>query len=128
MENKTEKKLKKRKKKRHFRHINQSDRDRIEALLNSGHKQEEIAKILDFDPGAISREINKRKTKDGKYTATVAQHKARIKRKNSKSEGMKVEAYPELRERIIRRIGKQAAPLARRNRRTHGTGRNNSES
>ena len=71
---------KKRKKRHHFRHLKQPDRDRIQAMIRAGHKQEEIAEILDFDPGAISREINKRKTKDGKYIATVAQHKAGIKR------------------------------------------------
>ena len=51
---------KKRKKKRHFRHLKQTDRDRIEALLNAGHKQEEVAKILDFDASAISREMKKK--------------------------------------------------------------------
>lgn len=98
MENKNEKKHKK---KRHFRHFNQSDRDRIQALLSSGHKQEEIAEILDFDPGAISREINRRKTKDGRYIAIVAQRKAGVKRTNSKAQGMKIESHPALRERII---------------------------
>lgn len=108
MKNKNEKKFKKHKKKRHFRHLNQSDRDRIQALLGSGHKQEEIAEILDFDPGAISREINRRKTKDGRYISAVAQHKAGVKRSNSKAQGMKIEAHPELRERIIRELsGKQ---------------------
>jgi len=95
---------KKRKKKRSFRHLKQPDRDRIQALLSSGHNQEEIAGILDFDPGAISREINKRKTKDDRYIATVAQHKAGIKRSNSKAQGMKIEAHPELRERIINEL------------------------
>ena len=99
---------KKCKKKRHFRHLNQSDRDRIQAMLSSGHSQEEIAEILGFDPGAISREINKRKTKDGKYIAIVAQHKAGVKRSNSKAQGMKIEAHPDLRKHIINELsGKQ---------------------
>jgi IS30 family transposase len=110
MENKTEKNHKKRKKKRRFRHLNQHDRDRIQALLDSGHKQEEIAKIIDFDPGAVSREINKRKYKDGRYIATYAQHKARVKRKNSKAEGMKVESNPELKEFIIKELIAHRSP------------------
>jgi len=101
MENKNEKKFKKHSKRRHFRHLKQTDRDRIQAMLGSGHSQEEISEILDFDPGAISREINKRKTKNGRYIATVAQHKAGVKRTNSKAQGMKIEAHHELRERII---------------------------
>ena len=93
--------IKKRKKERHFRHLNQSDRDRIEALLRSGHSQEEIAEILDFDPGSISREINKRRRINGVYESTTAQHKAQVKRSRSKYQGMKVEEYPELRKQII---------------------------
>lgn len=79
-------------------------------MLNSGHKQEEIAKILVFNPGAISREINRRKTKNGRYIATYAQHKARVKRKNSKAEGTKVESHPELREFIIRELIAHRSP------------------
>jgi IS30 family transposase len=101
---------KKRRKRRRFRHLNQFDRDRIEALANAGHKQEEIAKILDFDAGSISREIKKRKRKNGVYSAKTAQHKAQAKRSNSKHRGMKVEAYPELRKQIIRGLKKRRSP------------------
>ena len=110
MKNKNEKKHKKHKKKRHFRHLNQSDRDRIEALLNSSHKQEEIAGVLGFDTGSISREINKRKRKNGVYSSTTAQHKARVKRKNSKAEGMKVESHPGLKEFIIKELIAHRSP------------------
>jgi IS30 family transposase len=101
---------KKHKKKRYFRHLNQLDRDRIEALLNSGHKQEEIAGILGFDAGAISREINKRKRKNGRYSSTTAQHKAQVKRSYSKYQGMKIEEYPELRTRIIKELLNHRSP------------------
>lgn len=100
----------KRKKKRHFRHLDQFDRDRIEALKNAGHKQEEIAKILDFDASAISREIRKRKRKNGVYSAKTAQHKAQQKRSESKHRGMKIETYPELREQIIRQLKDHRSP------------------
>ena len=83
-------------KRRRFRHLKQFDRDRIEALLAMGHKQEEIAEILGFDAGAISREINRHKQKDGHYKATLADHKASIKRSNSKYQGMKIEKHPDL--------------------------------
>lgn len=99
-----------RKKRRRFRHLNQFDRDRVEALKNAGHKQEEIAKILDFDASAISREINKRKRKNGVYSAKTAQQKARVKRSYSKHQGMKVEKYPDLRERIIAGLKDHRSP------------------
>ena len=62
--------------------------------MNEGYKQKEIANILKVDKGTISREIKKRKFKNGYYDATAAQHKARVKRKQSKFQGMKIEKYP----------------------------------
>lgn len=99
----------KRKKRRHFHHLKQADRDRIEALLDSGHTQEEVSKILNFDASAISREM-KRKYKNGKYCASYAQWKARKKRLESKHAGMKVEQYPELREQIIEGLKGHRSP------------------
>jgi|SRR3989338_1466329 len=89
-----------RKKRKPFRHLKQPDRDRIEALLDSGHTQEEVATILQFDAGAISREV-KRKQKDGRYVASVAEQKAGVKRSNSKYQGMKIEKYSELKVDLI---------------------------
>jgi len=77
------------KKTRSFRHLNQFDRDRIEALLEEGHLQKEVAEILGFNPGAISRE-KKRQRKNGVYDATTAQAKANVKRSGSKYQGMKI--------------------------------------
>lgn len=93
-----------------FRHLNQYDRDRIEALLKSGHKQKEIAGILGVDKGTISREISQRKRKNGLYEATTAQLKANIKRSDSKYQGMKIEKYPELKERIVKELIKYRSP------------------
>lgn len=95
---------KRKKRRRRFRHLNQSDRDRTEALLRTGRNQEDIALILDVDPGTISREIKKRKRKNGIYESTTAQHKADVKRTNSKHQGMKIEKYPELRKYIIQQL------------------------
>jgi IS30 family transposase len=92
---------KKRKKKRSFRHLKQPDRDRIEALLDAGHTQEQVAAILQFDPGAISREITGRSGQDGRYRASVAQGKANVKRSASKHQGMKIEKHPELKKEIV---------------------------
>lgn len=98
------------KKTRHFRHLNQFDRDRLEALKNAGHKQKEIASVLKVDKGTISREINGRKRKNGVYDAKTAQNKADIKRTNSKYQGMKIEKYPELKGRIIAELKQYRSP------------------
>lgn len=100
----------KRKRRKPFHHIKQGDRDRIEALLDAGHTQEEVATILEFDAGAISREINRRKQKDGRYVATVAQHKAGVKRSNSKYQGMKIEKHPELKANLVTLLKQLRSP------------------
>ena len=90
--------------------MDQKDRDRIEALLGTLHTQTEIASILKVDKGTISREIRKRRRKNGRYEATAAQLKASIRRSNSKFQGMKVEKYPDLREHVIAELKKCRSP------------------
>lgn len=93
-----------------FKHLNQHDRDRIEALLRQDYQQTDIAAILKVDKGTISREINRRKRKNSVYDADTAQHKANIKRSNSKHQGMKIEEYPNLKERIIVELKNYRSP------------------
>lgn len=95
--------------KRRFKQLVQSDRDRMDALLNAGHSQREIADVLKVDKSTISREIKKRKQK-GKYEATVAQQKARNSRRFSKYQGMKVESLPELKKYIIAELKNKRSP------------------
>ncbi len=98
------------KRKRRFRHLNQSDRDRLEILWQNGYRQVEIARVLKVNKGTISREIKKRKRKNGVYDADTAQHKAGVKRSNSKYQGMKVEADSELKRYIISNLQKYRSP------------------
>lgn len=79
-------------KRKPFRHLDQYDRDRIEALWRNGHTKVEIAEILKVDKSTISREVNRRQRKNGVYDAAAAQRKALVKRSNSKYQGMKIEA------------------------------------
>ena len=98
------------KKTKQFRHLNQYDRDRIEALIKVGHKQKEVADILKVNKGTISREIDKRKRKNGVYEAITAQHKANVRRCMSKYQGMKIEKYLELKARIIEELENHRSP------------------
>lgn len=105
-------------KKKNSRHLQQADRDRIDAMFNNGIKQKEIAKILEVDKSTISREIqeNRRKirkpggTINGRYEATVAQHKAYMKRKYAKYQGKKINENKDLREYIKKGLGKYWSP------------------
>lgn len=96
--------MKKTKKKKEFCHLDYKKRDRIESLLDAGNLQKEIAKILKVDPSTISREIRKRKRKNGSYKSDTAEKKAKVKRSNSKYQGMKIEKYPELKKRIKKEV------------------------
>lgn len=93
-----------------FSQLTDKKRDRIEALLDAGNSQKEIAKILKVNPSTISREIAKRKKEDGSYDADTAVHKAGIKRSNSKYQGMKIERNPTLKKRIIAELKECRSP------------------
>lgn len=105
-------------KKKKYEHLDQMKRDRLQAMLDSGHKQKEIAKILGVDPSTISREIqrNRRKirkkggTINGRYESTVAEHKALVRREASKYQGKKIEQNNRLRDYIIEKLKKHWNP------------------
>jgi transposase, IS30 family len=110
--------MKKKKRPRQYTHITQTERDRVQALLEAGHGQWEIARILKRDKGTVSREIarNRRKirsqegTRRGAYESTVAEHKAYIRRKYAKYQGKKIQENMELREYIAQRLQRYWSP------------------
>lgn len=90
--------------------LSQFERDRIEAMFNAGHKQKEIAAVLNRNKSTISREIGRnrrrKKVKGGwqkeRYQSSVAHHKAYVRRKYSKYQGKKINEDNDLRRYIIR--------------------------
>ena len=86
-----------------YKSLNQLERDRIEALLDFGCSQKEIAEILERDKGTISREIKRGSKKTGKYIASDAQHKAYVRRKYgyTRYQGKKIEQNDQLRLFIV---------------------------
>ncbi len=93
-----------------FRHLDFHARDRIEALWKAGHEQQEIAEILGVHKSTVSREIQSKKKENGEYKADVAEHKAGVKRGNSKYQGMKIEEHPELKKHIISELKRSQSP------------------
>ena len=98
------------KKRKKFEHLDQHKRDRIEALLDDRYKRKEIAKILKVDKSTISREINYRKKKNGRYDSDTAERKAGVLRSNSKFQGMKIENNQSLKQKIITRLKEYRSP------------------
>lgn len=101
--------MKKSKKRKPFSHITQKKRDRIQDLLDDGVRQNKIAKILKVNESTVSREL-KRRRKNGRYDADVAEHKALVKRENSKHQGMKIEDHPGLKKRIVNELRAKRSP------------------
>lgn len=97
-------------KKKTYVHLNQFTRDRLEALLRSGVSQKKAAEILKVDKSTVSREVRKRRRKDGRYDADTAQHKAGVLRSNSKYQGMKIEQNPTLKVCIITALKQGRSP------------------
>lgn len=93
-----------------FTHLDFHARDRIEALYKSGHSQIEISLILGVHKSTVSREIRCRKKETGEYKADIAEHKAGVKRSNSKHQGMKIENNPFLRKHIITEMQAYRSP------------------
>ncbi|MEK6837674.1 MAG: IS30 family transposase, partial [Nanoarchaeota archaeon] len=108
------------KRKKRYHHLDQLKRDRIQALLESGHKQKEVARILDVDKGTISRELkrNRKKirakegTRDGPYLALLAHHKAYARRKYARYQGKAINENDALQQYILARLKAYWSPDA----------------
>lgn len=94
---------------RGWHQLTATKRDRMEALLDAGETQKEIAKILKVDPSTISRE-KRRNPRKTRYDAEAAQRAARAKRLNSKYHGMKVESDRELNAHVKAELRRRRSP------------------
>jgi len=71
-----------------YSQLNLNERSQVEILSSKGYAQKDIALVLGRHPSTMSREL-KRKVRNV-YVARKAQHKAYVKRKYSKYQGMKI--------------------------------------
>jgi len=92
------------------RHINTEDYPVIASVLRSGYKQKDIADVLGFTEGAISKEINRNKDSDGAYRAHSARKKARERRRESKVSYRKIDTNPKLVKIIEERLEPLVSP------------------
>jgi IS30 family transposase len=83
-------------KKRKYSHIKKTERLEIAILLKKKHSLRSIAGVLNRSVGTISEEISLNKV-NGAYDPLKADHKAYVKRKYAKYQGMKVVENRELR-------------------------------
>ena len=97
-------------KRKSFKQLNQLERDRIQNLRYFGAKAIDIARTLERDKGTVSRELKRYTNKHDRYNSTIAQKKAREKRKGSKAIGMKIESNPSLKKHIIEELKDLRSP------------------
>jgi len=95
--------------KNQYLHITKTDRYEISILRNKGYSVRGIAKELGKHHSTISREIKRNKV-EGIYDPKKAHHKAYVKRKYSKHQGMKVANDKELREYVENRLINEWSP------------------
>jgi IS30 family transposase len=96
-------------KKQRYTHITKSERLEIAILLDKGHSIRSIAGALGRSPGGISEEIRNNSV-DGIYDPHKANHKAYVKRKYSKYEGMKIVGDDKLRDYVEKGINQDWSP------------------
>ena len=86
-------------------HFSRAERLELSILLKKGYSLRDIGKALERNPSSVSREL-KRNSVNGEYNPIKAHHKAYVRRKYSKYQGMKIRGHPEL-ERYL----KETLPL-----------------
>src|SRR3990167_1499635 len=82
-------------------HFSRMERLELSILLKRGYSSRDIGNALGKNHSSVSREL-KRNSVNGDYNPIQAHHKAYVRRKYSKYQGMKIREHPEL-ERFVRR-------------------------
>ena len=86
-----------------YQHLKREERNEIAILLKKGYSLREIAYALKRSPSSVSREI-KRNNVLGKYIPRKAKHKAYVRRKYSKYQGMKIVENPKIEKYIEEKL------------------------
>lgn len=92
-----------------YENIKESERRRVERLLNAGLSLRRIAERLNRSASSISEEVRRNSTA-GRYESRKANHKAYTRRKYAKIQCMKVATNPELKRFVIENISNDQSP------------------
>jgi len=103
-----------------YAHLRRSDRLELSILRKKGYSIRSIAAAMERNPSSVSRELRNNAVR-GRYDPARANHKAYVKRKYSKYQGMKVREHPELEAYIAEKMPCGWSPdrIAGRWRRNH---------
>jgi len=93
-----------------YTHITKEQRYKIQAWLELFMPQDEIAVRLGKDESSVSREINRNKNSDGKYTAGLADRASRKRRQEGKRATRKLIKDKKLRRAVLSLLKKKKSP------------------
>lgn len=104
-----------------YKHFSKTERQELSILLKKGYSLRDIAGVLGRDPSSVSREI-RRNSVNEEYIPEKAHHKAYVKRKYSKYQGMKIREWPCLEQYIAEKLRASWTPeeIAGRLEQEHG--------
>ena len=91
------------------KHLTKVERREIKILTDRGYSQREISRAMDRGKSSISEEIG-RNSVDGIYDPEKASHKAYVRRKYSKYQGMKIVENVELRRYVEEKLYEDWSP------------------
>lgn len=94
-----------------YTHFNRMDRLELSILLKKGYSRRAIASALGKSHSSVIRELKRNQVK-GQYVPDKANHKAYVKRKYSKYQGMKVVNNQEIRDYIEEKLKLDWSPEA----------------
>lgn len=92
-----------------YGHITKTERLELAVLLRRGYGLREIARVLTRSPSSISAELKNNKVR-GVYDPKKAHHKAHVRRKYSKYQGMKVVKNIDLRNYVEEHLKESWSP------------------
>lgn len=95
--------------KRKYAHIKKAERTEIAILLEKGYSKREMARALRRSPNTIAQEVLQNSVK-GTYDPAKANHKAYVKRKYSKYQGMKIVQDRELWDYVGQKLRQDWSP------------------
>lgn len=105
-----------------YAHLSKIQRSEFQILRNKGHSLRDVAKVLGIHHSTLVRELKRNSIHpNGEYIAEKAHHKAYVKRKYSKYEGMKINRDSFLRDFVTRGLESYWTPeeISGRLRRDH---------
>lgn len=105
-----------------YKHFDDSMRMELSILRRKGYSTRDIASALSMSHSSVVRELKRNKMRNGMYKPALADHKAYLRRKYSKYEGMKICRNDWLEDYVKEKLGKGWTPeqIAGRLRKDYG--------